>query len=297
MKGHSYRQIFPLIIIALVAVASLAILYCNTLLGLEGKEDSTRSFHVLIGPYINVLDPDRITRSTARIKQTIINNEVICDHGSVSMLKQDSVIYIYMCMLDRIEITPDVESYSEQGYEPARNVTAVGLVISETGNYTISLFSSDYVKVYSKVFSFKVDIPRGVRQGLIRVFEDNGDAYYLIILNIPYIYFKAQYREGIGNASLIIRIVFNINGENLTAPFIMEYYLNTDTEAFLSPLESPITRSSIEEKSMALAPLLHIDGGKRIELKYYVEVFVKGSGNYKLELTIGYPGVRIVELQ
>ena len=77
----------------------------------------------------------------------------------------------------------------------------------------------------------------------------------------------------------------------------MEYYLNTDTEVFLSLLESPKSRSFIEEKTKALAPLLNIDGGKRVELKYYIEVFVKSPGKYWLELTIGYPGVRVIESQ
>ena len=77
----------------------------------------------------------------------------------------------------------------------------------------------------------------------------------------------------------------------------MEYYLNTDAEVFLSPLESPKSRSFIEEKAKALVSLLDIDGGKRVKLKYYIDVFIKSSSKYRLELTIGYPGVRVVELQ
>ena len=91
--------------------------------------------------------------------------------------------------------------------------------------------------------------------------------------------------------------MFSVNDANLTDPLVMEYYLNTDAEVFLSPLESPKSRSFIEEKAKALVSLLDIDGGKRVKLKYYIDVFIKSSSKYRLELTIGYPGVRVVELQ
>jgi len=296
MKRRSNKQITPLMIIVLIVIALLTIFYYNILLSLENREDSVMLFRVLVGPYRNVLDPDTLIISTAKIRQAIINEDILCDHGSISMLKQGSVTYIYMCMLDKIEVNPEVEIRGKQGYKSVRNITPIGVVSTETGNYTVPFFSGDYVKIYSKFFSFEIDIPEDAEQGLIRAFEDGDEVYYLI-LNIPYIYFKAKYIEGIGNASLIIRVVFNINGVNLTDPFIMEYYLDSNTEAFLSLLESPKSRSFIEEKSKALAPLLDIDGGKRVELKYYIDVFVKSSGKYQLELTIGYPGVRVVELQ
>ena len=175
-----------------------------------------------------------------------------------------------------------------------KHILPIGIVESETGNHTVSFFSGNYVKVYSKVFSLEVVIPEDAKQGLIKAFESDGEDYYLIS-NIPYIYFKARYIDGLGNASLIIRMVFSINDVNLTYPLIIEYYLNTNVEAFLSPIETPIPRSFIEEKAKVLTPLLDINGGRKVKLKYYVDVFIKSSGKYQLKLAIGYPGVRIVE--
>lgn len=296
MEGYSSRQIISFTVIVLIVITILTIFYYDIFLNLENRENSVKLFQALTGPSRNVLNPDIIISSTATIRQAIINGNILCDDGSVSMLRQGIITYIYLCVLDKIEIKPEVEAYGEHGYRSVRDTTPIGIVINETGEYTIPFFSRDYIKIYSKVFSFETIIPETAKQGLIKAFEDNGEAYYLI-LNIPYIYFKAQYIEGIGNASLIIRVAFSVNDVNLTNPLVMEYYLNTDAEVFLSLLESPKSRSFIEEKAKALVPLLDIDGGKRVKLKYYIDVFIKSSGKYKLELTIGYPGVRVVELQ
>ena len=57
-------------------------------------------FRFLVDPYRNVLDPYMVIRSIAKIRQAIINEDIPCDHEPVSMLKQGTVTYIYMYMLD-----------------------------------------------------------------------------------------------------------------------------------------------------------------------------------------------------
>ncbi len=283
-----------LIIIMVLAIVAIPLAIHDVLLRIESEEERVGHFKVLDSSWRSELSYDRIVNATAIIMKTFLDNDVQCRSGEVAVLRQGDVLYTYLCTVDRIEINSGVESSGRPGYESARNVTAIGVVVNGTRNYTISFFSGDYARVYSRVFSFEAIVPETAKQGLVRAFEDNSDEYYLI-LNIPYIYFNVQYRKGIGNASLIIRIVFSINDENLTDPYVIEYYTNSNTKAFFSPLESPLLKRFIEEKTRVLAPLLDIDGGKRIKLKYYVEVFVKSSGEYSIELTIGYPGVRLVE--
>lgn len=50
-----------------------------------------------------LVDPYMVIRSTAKIRQAIINEDIPCGHEPVSMLKQGTVTYIYMYMLDNIE--------------------------------------------------------------------------------------------------------------------------------------------------------------------------------------------------
>ncbi|MCD6488271.1 MAG: hypothetical protein J7K21_03500 [Desulfurococcales archaeon] len=83
-----------------------------------------------------MLNSYMVISSTASIRQAIINGSILCDHGSVSMLRQGIVTYIYLCELDKIEINPEVESRGEHGYRSVRNTTPIGIIINETGKYT-----------------------------------------------------------------------------------------------------------------------------------------------------------------
>ena len=297
MKGiFNKRAVFAMIIVLVMFSAFIALHIMLLSVESKGKENAIGLFKVLSSSDESKLSYERIVNATTTIMQSIFSGNIRCDYGKVSLIKQDNVLYVYLGVLDKIKISPDIEMNRRCKYKPMRNETPIGIIVNETGSYSIPFFSGDYVKVYSKVYSFETIIPENTRQGLIKAFKDNHDEYYLI-LNIPYIYFKARYREGVGNASLIIRMVFNINGVNLSNPFIVEYYLNTDTKVFLSPMESPYSKKFIEKNIEALNPLLYIDGGNKVELKYYVEVFVRSSGKCRLELVIGYPGVRIIELR
>jgi len=173
MKSRVNEQIVSIVIIVIIVVALLTIFYCNIRHCLEKR--SVKLFNVLIGPSINMLDPGKVITSTAAIRQTILDDNIICDDGSLSELRKDNVIYIYLCKLDKIEINYEVEVHGKHGYKSTKNIAPIGIAFSESGNYTVTFFSEDYVKIYSNVFSFETVIPEPAKQGLIKAFEDQDD--------------------------------------------------------------------------------------------------------------------------
>jgi len=53
-----------------------------------------------------------------------------------------------------------------------------------------------------------------------------------------------------------------------------------------------------KEDKQILLPLLNLDGGRKADIKYYIEVFVKPDKpdvDYEIRVEVGYPGLLVIK--
>ncbi len=262
-----------LLILALFLIALVIIVLSTYIWLIELENEYVGSFKVL---YRSPIVYNRVSNATAVIRSRIIGGRIYCLKGIDITIVAGSVKYMSVCETDTIRF-----SYTN------------GLLKVNIGNKTQTLMLTSSknrrVKIHSLVYTLQVMLPENARQGVYVV----NDTYY--ILNIPYIYFNVKYLTGIGNATVTIKITFNVNGVNISNPYVIEYETNSNLETLFSPWEYGLGRETLTQYANVLKPLTDLDASKYAELKYYIEIYVESKGDYVIEVTVGYPGLRIVE--
>ncbi len=288
------RIIIAIIIVVMGVLVFLYTFYRLTIIDSLSKNISTTGNKGSIAGFRILTEEEKgkdkgtIIDKVTPIREAFIENKSVCNEGEISSINSNGVVYMYLCKIYRLLINASIPGNAT--FSSARNLSFIGVVINETGNYTMLNQSfSSYRRVWAGIFNLSINVPSYARQGLVPV----GNGYYSIA-NIPYIFFNISYLKGLGNASLIIRVTFSINDRNLSSPYIIEYYVNSNDRQFISPIEYPIPRDSLEESRDRLKPLLDIDAGQTVDLVFYIEVYAKVSGDFIVELEVGYPGIRII---
>ncbi len=232
---------------------------------------------------------ESIRHSSAFLRNLLIGkNTVPASDGYIVDFEVDrSILYMnHTCILLRLNSSSTV--LGMQGIHPDYGE----IIRNETGQYILTSSLDEYMRVYHGVLILRTTLPDNALQGVVKEHGD-GEDYYLVA-SIPYIYIRLKYLSGLGNASFIIRLTVSINGRNLTEPYVVKYGSNTNFETILSPVEFPMTESSIMEYREALAPLLEIKGGSTIDIVWYIDVYIHAKGEYNVELLIGYPVLRTI---
>ncbi len=241
-----------------------------------------------------VLDEDSVIinnykQSDADLRGLIFNKALSCESGKISYLNLTGYTYIYLCMLDNIMVNS-----TQTPINTSSGMTPSTIII---GGLTRSIISIGGLgsRILYRVYSFNITLPSNTRQGLAYFGGDSYTEYYMVV-NKPYIYFQLNYLKGLGNVSFTLKITISINGENLTDGYIIQYSTNSNVSVVISPLETPLDLDRLGKTANDLKPLKYLDTNKTVNIKYYVELYARGRGEYSIILTIGYPGVMIVNL-